>query len=74
MPFSPGAEVTAGGERIGVVTSSVVVPDGGRRVLALAYVRDEDAVPGRKVNVATTAGPREAFVSDPRSPAPEVSR
>jgi len=74
MPFPEGAQVSAAGESIGVVTSSVVLPEGASRVLALAYVRDEDAVPGKKVMVATPAGPREAIVRDPRSASPEAGR
>jgi folate-binding protein YgfZ len=74
MPFPVGAQVWAAGQSIGVVTSSVVLPEGEPRVLALAYVRDEDAVPGKKVTVATPAGPREAVVREPRAAAPEAAR
>ncbi|HET8945667.1 MAG TPA: hypothetical protein VFQ07_01685 [Candidatus Polarisedimenticolia bacterium] len=74
IPFPPGAEVKAAGETIGAVTSSAVVPQGFNRVLALAYVRDEDAVPGKKVVVATPAGPREAVVRDPRAGVTEAGR
>jgi len=74
VPFPEGAPVSAEGESIGVVTSSVVLPEGESRVLALAYVRDEDAVPGKKVMVATPAGPREAVVREPRAASPEAGR
>jgi len=73
-PFPEGAQVAAEGENIGVVTSSAVLPEGESRVLALAYVRDEDAVPGKKVMVATPAGPREAVVREPRAASPEAGR
>jgi folate-binding protein YgfZ len=74
LPFPEGAEVTAAGQTIGAVTSSVVLPEGENRVLALAYVRDEDAVPGKGVSVATPAGPREAIVRDPRDARPGAGR
>ena len=74
MPFPEGAQVSAAGESIGVVTSSVVLPEGESRVLALAYVRDEDAVPGKMVMVATPAGPRQAVVRETRAASPEAGR
>jgi folate-binding protein YgfZ len=64
-PFPIGAEVASGGEILGAVTSSAVVPDGAGRAIGLAYVRDEDAVAGRRVSVATPAGSREAVITGP---------
>jgi len=59
-----GAAIAAGAETIGLVTSSTVLPDGGR-MLALGYVRDEDAVAGKPVTIATDAGPRKAIIAGP---------
>jgi folate-binding protein YgfZ len=42
----PGSVIRAGGEDIGEVTSSAVLPDGSGRVLLLGYVRDENAAAG----------------------------
>jgi folate-binding protein YgfZ len=49
-PPAAGAAVQSGGEPIGSVTSAAAVP-GSARSVALAYVRDEDAVPGKEVAI-----------------------
>jgi len=46
----PGARLEAAGGTIGVLTSAARVP-GQDRVVALGYVRDEDVVPGRELEV-----------------------
>jgi len=43
----PGAGIQVGNETSGIVTSSARLPGGGDQVVALGYVRDEDAVAGR---------------------------
>jgi folate-binding protein YgfZ len=48
---APGDPVRAGSGVIGSVTSSVVIPDGTGRMLALGYVRGEDADAGTAVEV-----------------------
>jgi folate-binding protein YgfZ len=48
----PGATIQVGSETSGVVTSSARLPGGGDRVVALGYVRDEDAVGGRPAVIA----------------------
>jgi len=48
----PGALIRSGALTLGAVTSSAAVPGGGGRVVALGYVRDEDAVSGRAVEIA----------------------
>ncbi len=63
-PPAPGARLEAGDGVIGVLTSAARVP-GEERVVALGYVREEDVVPGRAIEVvdagrrlrATIAGP-----------------
>ena len=60
----PGARIESGGLPIGTLTSAASVP-GEERVVALGYVRDEDAVEGGEVEVieagrrfgATVLGP-----------------
>ena len=47
---APGARLEAAGGTIGVLTSAARVP-GQDRVVALGYVRDEDVVPGRELEV-----------------------
>jgi tRNA-modifying protein YgfZ len=47
-----GAEVRAGGEVVGTVTSAVGIPDGSGGSAALAYVRERDAGAGRAVSIA----------------------
>ena len=72
-PLSPDAEITlpAGAEAppgspaIGRVTSSAALPDGSGRALALAYVRDDDAVAGKPVIVAAAGGARRAVIAGP---------
>ncbi|HYV84878.1 MAG TPA: glycine cleavage T C-terminal barrel domain-containing protein [Patescibacteria group bacterium] len=51
VAVAPGDPVRAGAETIGVLTSSVIVPDGAGRTLALGYVRTGDATAGRPVEV-----------------------
>ena len=63
-PLPGGAAVFSNGETIGEVTSSAVLPE-RERVIALAYVRDEDAVEGRHVSVAEAAGQRDAVILGP---------
>ncbi len=46
----PGARLETAGQPIGVLTSAARIP-GEERVVALGYVRDEDAVPGRAIDV-----------------------
>ena len=53
--FPPGAAIRDGAP-IGSVTSSALVPDGAGRALALGYVRDEDATPGRPVEIVWPGG------------------
>ncbi len=55
---APGlpAELRYGGAPTGRLTSAVLVP-GEKRLIGLGYVRDEDAVAGRIVEVVTAAGP-----------------
>ncbi|HEV8701163.1 MAG TPA: glycine cleavage T C-terminal barrel domain-containing protein [Candidatus Polarisedimenticolia bacterium] len=52
---APGSPIESGGETIGSLTSAAVVP-GEDRVVALAYLRDEDA--GREVVEVTDGGRR----------------
>jgi folate-binding protein YgfZ len=61
-PLPGGADVLAGDETIGAVTSSALLPG---RVASLAYVRDEDAVAGKQVSVATPHGRVDAIVAGP---------
>ena len=49
----PGARIESGGLPIGTLTSAASVP-GEERVVALGYVRDEDAVEGGEVEVIET--------------------
>ena len=49
-PPAPGAALRAGDATLGAVTSAAAIP-GEDRAVALAYVRDEDAVAGREVEV-----------------------
>jgi len=58
------AVLTVGGIPTGRLTSAATVP-GQRRVIGLAYVRDEDAVAGRQVDVVTPEGPLIATVAGP---------
>ena len=46
-----GDPIRAGGEKVGVVTSSAVLPDGSGRAIALGYVATDAATPGRSVEV-----------------------
>jgi folate-binding protein YgfZ len=46
-----GDPIRAAGEKVGVVTSSVVLPDGSGRAIALGYVATDEATPGRAVEV-----------------------
>lgn len=62
-PAAP-ADLTVSGEPAGRLTSAAVVP-GQRRVIALGYVRDEDAVAGRTVAVSAPGEPITATVSGP---------
>jgi aminomethyltransferase len=55
------ADLRAGGLPAGRLTSAAGVP-GEKRVIGLGYVRDEDAVAGRVVEVITPAGPLAATV------------
>jgi len=57
-----GSSVRSGDEIIGVVTSAVVIPDGSGRCVALAYVRDEDAVPGRGITILQSGNPIPASI------------
>jgi folate-binding protein YgfZ len=59
---APGSAVRSGDESIGVVTSAVEIPDGSGRCVALAYVRDEDAVPGRGITILQAGGPIPAVI------------
>src|SRR5262249_41671224 len=54
---APGDPILVGKDRAGVITSSVVIPDGAGRTLALGYVRGEDAKPGTPI-VVERAGER----------------
>jgi len=60
---APGAEVTAGGNAIGRVTSAVSSL-GLRRPIALAFVRREHAQAGTRVDVAVNGRATTATVSD----------
>ena len=60
----PGAAVRTGGETIGTVTSAALIPDGSGKSVALAYVRDEDAVAGRAVSIARPDGEGPAVVEE----------
>ena len=51
----PGTPLCHQGETIGSVTSSARVPGTGT-VLALGYVRDEDAVAGRTIRIGSSTG------------------
>jgi len=62
MVPAPGSAVHSGDERIGVVTSAVGIPDGSGRCVALAYVRDEDAVPGRGITILQAGSPIPASI------------
>ena len=55
-PPPPGSVIRVGGEDIGEVTSSAVLPDGSGRVLLLGYVRDENAAAGA-AEIGTDEGP-----------------
>jgi folate-binding protein YgfZ len=46
-----GDAIRAGGGTVGVVTSSIVLPDGSGRAIALGYVATDVATPGRSVEV-----------------------
>ena len=59
---APGSAVHVGDERIGIVTSAVGIPDGSGRGIALAYVRDEDAVPGRGITILHAGRPIPATI------------
>jgi len=59
--FPPGAAIRDGAP-IGAVTSSVFVPDGAGRALALGYVRDEDATPGHAVEIVWAGGEAPATI------------
>ena len=48
----PGAAIQVGGATSGVVTSSARLPGGVDQVVALGYVRDEDALAGRPAAIA----------------------
>jgi folate-binding protein YgfZ len=51
-PPAPGAKVQAGGKEVGEVTSALAVPiNGGKRTLALGYIRREAGSPGAEVQV-----------------------
>jgi tRNA-modifying protein YgfZ len=58
---APGDAIQSGGETIGAITSAAEVPGGGE-VVALGYVRDEDAVAGRDVVVAGGASSAEGTI------------
>ncbi len=47
---APGARLESAGQPIGILTSAAGIP-GEERVVALGYVRDEDAAPGREIDV-----------------------
>ncbi len=53
---TPGAGIARAGERIGAITSAARVP-GQDRVVALGYVRDEDAASSEAVMVECSEGP-----------------
>jgi folate-binding protein YgfZ len=57
----PGAVIRVGGVDSGEVTSSALLPDGSGRILALGYVRDEDAAAGA-AEIVTADGPLPATV------------
>jgi tRNA-modifying protein YgfZ len=57
-----GDPIRAGADRIGTVTSSVLVPDGSGRAVALGYVRTDDATPGLSVAVEHGGAPVPAIV------------
>jgi len=59
---APGSAVRMGELTIGVVTSAVGIPDGSGRSVALAYVRDEDAVPGRGLTILQAGTPIPASI------------
>jgi len=58
---TPGAGIARAGERIGAITSSARVP-GQDRIVALGYVRDEDAASSEAVSVEGAQGPLPARV------------
>jgi tRNA-modifying protein YgfZ len=62
VTLATGDPVRAGAETIGVVTSSVVIPDGAGRTLALGYVRSADATAGRSVEVEHAGAPVPAVI------------
>ena len=51
IPPTPRAPLLAGGETVGLLTSAAAIP-GEDRVAGLGYVRGEDAVEGRQMEVA----------------------
>jgi len=46
----PGARLESAGQPIGILTSAARIP-GEERAVALGYVRDEDAAPGKEIDV-----------------------
>jgi len=63
-PPAPGSLLESQGEAIGTLTSAAEVP-GEDRVVALGYVRDEDAQAGREIEVASGAGRLRATIAGP---------
>jgi len=61
---APGSLLESQGEAIGTLTSAAEVP-GEDRVVALGYVRDEDAQAGREIEVASGAGRLRATIAGP---------
>jgi aminomethyltransferase len=61
-PSAPGDPIRAASETIGAVTSSIVIPDGSGRTIALGYVRTGDATPGRSVEVEQGGAPVPAIL------------
>ena len=59
---APGDAIQSGGETIGAITSAAEIPGAGGEVVALGYVRDEDAVAGRTVVVARDTFSSEATI------------
>src|SRR5207247_1985493 len=69
---APGSVLERQGEAIGTLTSAAEVP-GEDRVVALGYLRDDDAQAGREIEVPSGPGPRRATSAGPaRRAGPEA--
>lgn len=64
-PPEAGSMLESGGETIGTLTSAAVVPGEGR-VVALGYVRDEDAVAGKEIAIGGERGARATILGPAR--------